>query len=399
MTCFLNSLMQNFYFSPLRPRLYEEWSANPESHSNPILKALVTLFAEMEMTNRSSVSTQQLTKAFGWDSSHRSHQSDIHELQTVLFDSLNLPSLITNLYEFDFTDNLNFVCSACSADNKRGNKQTLTEMQLVVKPGCFEGSLKEWEDLETLEGDNGVKCEKCDERNSAKKYQSLSTLPTVLNVCLRRLEFDFTTLTRKRVTSEFVVPLEVTMGTGLGGEENKETYRLSAVMVHSGSANGGHYYSYNRAKLPGGEHYWVKCNDSVTTTLSSSEIEGVLKSVGRNVYMMVFVREGGEIEHAVPEDLGAEVAEREADWEELRKLWEMKQEVLDLKVHFGGNEEAETITVKKTETLEDVVEYFARKRGVKNNGCRLRRFNFGKPGETFQGREELALEKVRKACE
>ena len=96
MTCFLNSLMQAlFYTKPFRNAIYAQ-SADADS---PIVKSLSKLFATLEMTCRRAVSTKELTEAFGWGDSQRSYQSDIHELQTILFDSLALPATITDLYE------------------------------------------------------------------------------------------------------------------------------------------------------------------------------------------------------------------------------------------------------------------------------------------------------------
>ncbi|GMH92286.1 hypothetical protein TrST_g13352 [Triparma strigata] len=402
MTCFLNSLMQNFYFSPLRARLYTSWStcSEEEKERNLILKSLVTLFATMELTKRASVSTKALTNSFGWDASQRSNQSDIHELQTVLFDSINLPNLITELYEFKVQDNLDFTCP-CGAINKRSKTQTVTDLQLGIKPGNFEASLKEWESLEIMEGENGVECEKCKKKCDAKKYQCISSLPPILNLCLRRLEFDMTTLRRVRVSSSFSVPMEISIGTGLsteGGEETKQKYDLTSVMVRSGTANGGHYYSYNRSTVAG-DSTWVKCNDSMTTTLSHEEMLSTLESLGTTVYMVVFVKCSFDEVCEVPEDLKETMEREEKEWGELRDIWNRKKEIVDLKITYGngngnGGAEVENISVKNTETLSDLLSYLCEKRNLETSNCRLRRYNFSKPGETFTGREDTGLEKL-----
>lgn len=88
----------------------------------------------------------------------------------------------------------------------------MTELMLSVSPGNFSKSLKDFEGLETLDGDNKIECDKCKTRSDAKKYQCVSTLPKVLNICLRRLEFCLQTLTRKRVHDSFEVPFTVELG-------------------------------------------------------------------------------------------------------------------------------------------------------------------------------------------
>ena len=388
MTCFLNSLMQAlFYTLPFRNAIYSS-SSDPES---PLVKSLAKLFATLEMTSRRAVSTKELTEAFGWGDSQRSYQSDIHELQTILFDSLSLPETITDLYEvcrrgeggilsvrraelslaathnsnciaishlpipnnplrsslrsprsslpsqFEIKDQIEFVCSNpdCQYNNCRGQSQTMTELMISVSPGNFPRSLKDFEGLETLDGDNKIECDKCKTRSDAKKYQCVSTLPKVLNICLRRLEFCLQTLTRKRVHDSFEVPLTVELGEGLSSEESSSessgekttTYHLNSAIVHSGTANGGHYYSYNRYP-PNSNTHWVKCNDGVTTIFTNDEFKKVLKLAGSTVYMMVYIQDTETPVVPIPPSIATLV---EAD----EKVWK-KEKVRGVKGHAMG---------------------------------------------------------------
>ncbi|GMH63393.1 hypothetical protein TrRE_jg9436, partial [Triparma retinervis] len=402
MTCFLNSLMQAlFYTLPFRNAIYSS-SSDPES---PLVKSLAKLFATLEMTSRRAVSTKELTEAFGWGDSQRSYQSDIHELQTILFDSLSLPETITDLYEFEIKDQIEFVCSNpdCQYNNCRGQSQTMTELMISVSPGNFPRSLKDFEGLETLDGDNKIECDKCKTRSDAKKYQCVSTLPKVLNICLRRLEFCLQTLTRKRVHDSFEVPLTVELGEGLSSEESSSessgekttTYHLNSAIVHSGTANGGHYYSYNRYP-PNSNTHWVKCNDGVTTIFTNDEFKKVLKLAGSTVYMMVYIQDTETPVVPIPPSIATLVEADEKVWKKEKVSFDIKQKLVNVIVVDTDHKAVSGFPkmLMETQKAGPLIDYIAKTNYaefVDECKFRLRKDSKGVQGETFNGREDETL--------
>lgn len=129
-----------------------------------------------------------------------------------------------------------------------------------------------------LEGDNAYMCEKCDKKVDTLKRTCIKKLPKYLIVALRRFEFDYDKMVRVKVNDycEFPNDLDLEPYTQEGlskreriaklkeekGEDEAQAlieeieneprkypkeyyeYSLSGIVVHSGTADSGHYYSF-----------------------------------------------------------------------------------------------------------------------------------------------------------
>lgn len=126
-------------------------------------------------------------------------------------------------------------------------------------------SLQEALDLyikeDILEGDNKYHCEKYDRKIRVMKRCCIKTLPNTLCVTLKRFDFDFSSMQKVKINDLFEFPLTVNLKPwtkcGLKDQippeanyeppeldESYYEYELVGVLVHSGTADGGHYYSY-----------------------------------------------------------------------------------------------------------------------------------------------------------
>ena len=79
-----------------------EASGPTRSTGARLLHALCALFAELECSNRSCVSTADLTAAFGWTRGQSSQQHDVHELNRMLLEMIGKATkseLLTDLYK------------------------------------------------------------------------------------------------------------------------------------------------------------------------------------------------------------------------------------------------------------------------------------------------------------
>ena len=132
-------------------------------------------------------------------------------------------------------------------------------------------SLASYVQGELLESDNQWFCEQCGKKVDAVKRACFSgeKLPNTLLVHLKRFEFDYETMQRLKIKSRFEFPMELDMSPftveGIERDASAESdpnapvpelplgpdhyrYRLVGVVVHSGTAFAGHYYSYIRER-------------------------------------------------------------------------------------------------------------------------------------------------------
>lgn len=84
-TCYLNSLLQCL-FNDLSFRFLI--LSHETNFDSSILIALQQLFARLQLSECSAVSTKDLLTAFGWSQAQNFEQHDVHELFSLLLDAL-----------------------------------------------------------------------------------------------------------------------------------------------------------------------------------------------------------------------------------------------------------------------------------------------------------------------
>ena len=166
-------------------------------------------------------------------------------------------------------------------------------------------------EVEFMEGDNKVFCDRCKKKCDTVLRTAISALPDVLVLSLKRFDLDYNTfetvklnsrcafgqtLNMKKYTLEGVEAMEK----GGTDEQNSESdsmmeteeressdplsdlsdedyeYKLAGVLVHAGVAQGGHYYSFIKDRSsPNGEgaDKWFRFDDEDVTPFDPSSIE------------------------------------------------------------------------------------------------------------------------------
>ncbi|XP_034224980.1 ubiquitin carboxyl-terminal hydrolase 12 isoform X5 [Prunus dulcis] len=271
-TCYMNSLLQTLYHIPyFRKAVYHMPTTENDMPSGSIPLALQSLFYKLQY-NDSSVATKELTKSFGWDTYDSFMQHDVQELNRVLCEKLEdkmkgtvVEGTIQQLFE---GHHMNYI-ECINVDYKSTRKESFYDLQLDVK-GCRDvyASFDKYVEVERLEGDNKYHAEEHGLQD-AKKGVLFIDFPPVLQLQLKRFEYDFMRDTMVKINDRYEFPLQLDLdrenGKYLSPDSDKSVrnlYTLHSVLVHSGGVHGGHYYAFIRPTL---SDQWYKFDDERVT--------------------------------------------------------------------------------------------------------------------------------------
>lgn len=88
-------------------------------------------------------------------------------------------------------------------------------------------------------------------RTQALKRSVFQALPRSLVLHLNRFEFEFDTMSKRKLNDRVEFPNRLDMAPFLNTDQQHERpsslYSLRGIVVHAGTADSGHYYSYSPA--------------------------------------------------------------------------------------------------------------------------------------------------------
>ncbi|XP_066495336.1 ubiquitin carboxyl-terminal hydrolase 47 isoform X1 [Tiliqua scincoides] len=238
--------------------------------------------------------------------------------------------LINRLYQGKLKDYVR--CLECGYESWRID--TYLDIPLVIRPygssqafASVEEALHAFIQPEILDGPNQYFCERCKKKCDARKGLRFLHFPYLLTLQLKRFDFDYTTMHRIKLNDRMTFPEELDMGsfidiedekspqtesctdsgaenegschsdqmssdfsnddgvdegiclennstveriTKAGNEKNSLLYELFSVMVHSGSAAGGHYYACIKSFS---DDQWYSFNDQHVSKITHEDIK------------------------------------------------------------------------------------------------------------------------------
>ncbi|XP_028946225.1 ubiquitin C-terminal hydrolase 13-like isoform X5 [Malus domestica] len=268
---YMNSLLRTWYHIPyFRKCVHHMPTTEDDMPSGSIPLALQRLFYKLQYSE-SSVASKELTKSFG-PTHDLFVKHDLPELNRVLIKKLEdkmkgtiVEGTIQQLFEGHYR---NYI-ECFNVDYKSTWKESFYDLQLDVK-GCRDvyASFSKFLEVKRLEGDNKYHSEELGLQD-AKKGVLFIDFPPVLQLQLKRFEYDFMRDTTVKINDRYEFPLQLDLdrenGKYLSPESDKSVrnlYTLHSVLVHSGGVHGGHYHAFIRPTL---SDQWYKFGDKCVT--------------------------------------------------------------------------------------------------------------------------------------
>ncbi|GIQ79643.1 hypothetical protein KIPB_000315, partial [Kipferlia bialata] len=308
-TCYMNSLLQSMHhLSGLRHLVYgcntvqRKGTEVVAIEGAGMLLELQRLFYRME-TAPKSVSTRQLTAAFGWSGAEAFQQHDVGELMHILFEKIEEKLGEDKDRQQAFIDMFRVKTSRyirCTDIDYVSESESAPQLtlQLPVK-GCSTvyDSLRSMLQPSVLDGQNKYEVPG-QGKHPAVMGEALTTLPPVMFMTLKRFDLDLRTFQPVKITSRLEYPARLEMSPFIGSDSPVSQY-LRAHPTETAKTQ-THFKKMFRVSTA---HYqaqyrdadWMCFNDTRVDTLSFDDVcDESWGGTGRfapTAYMLCYVQD------------------------------------------------------------------------------------------------------------
>ncbi|XP_016981843.1 ubiquitin carboxyl-terminal hydrolase puf [Drosophila rhopaloa] len=318
-TCYMASCVQHLYMMPQARAAVLRVPPTAARKHGPTLLELQRMFAYLLESERKSYNPRSFCRVYQMDHQplNTGEQKDMAEFFIDLVSKLedmtpDLKHLVKRLFCGSLSNN---VVSLDCGHVSRTAEDFYTVRCQVADMRNLQESLDEVTVKDTLEGDNMYTCSQCGKKVRAEKRACFKKLPQILCFNTMRYTFNMVTMLKEKVNTHFSFPLRLNMchyvektlmpqqykeererrqrekeGADGGGDENDNEkaeatldadieecyeYELVGVTVHTGTADGGHYYSFIKERTKTSYHpheRWFLFNDAEVKPFDPSQI-------------------------------------------------------------------------------------------------------------------------------
>lgn len=331
-TCYMASCIQHLYMMPQARQAVLQVRPDEARKHGQMLQELQRMFAYLLESERKTYNPRSFCRAYQMDHQplNTGEQKDMAEFFIDLVSKLEemtpeLKRLVKRLFCGILSNNV--VSLDCEHVSRNIEEFYTVRCQVADMRNLYE-SLDEVTVKDTLDGDNMYTCSQCGKKVRAEKRACFRSLPQILCFNTMRYTFNMVTMLKEKVNTHFSFPMRINMrdyveknlmpqqhkameeqeqeakdnkqklsggdvdGDKEAAESEQETvngsaaaveeyeYDLVGVTVHTGTADGGHYYSFIKerdadrlqrvAAKPNDR--WLLFNDAEVKVFDSTQI-------------------------------------------------------------------------------------------------------------------------------
>ncbi|KAK4123811.1 hypothetical protein N657DRAFT_680934 [Parathielavia appendiculata] len=279
-TCYFNSLVSQLFMNVDFREFMLGATVRDRNYSQCLLWQTQKLFSFMQDSVRPFISPDECVasiKTYEDTQIDVVIQMDVDEFYNLLFDRWEgqfLTSEEKNRFRLFYGGQLVQQVRSQECEHVSERLEPFSAIQCDIKgKSSLQESLQAYVDGEIMEGDNKYKCSTCDRHVDAVKRTCLKDIPDNLIFHLKRFDFNLRTMQRSKINDYFAFPDKIDMGpytinhlSNPTEEILEDVFELVGVLVHTGTAESGHYYSYVRERpTDGGAPTWVEFNDETVS--------------------------------------------------------------------------------------------------------------------------------------
>jgi ubiquitin carboxyl-terminal hydrolase 34 len=286
-TCYLNSLVTQLFMN-VRFRSFMLNAEITGQDEQALLFQTRKLFGFMQESLRRAVNPEDCVlsiKTYEEGQIDIHNQMDVDEFYNLLFDrweSQLKDAPARKEFRTFYGGQLMQQIRSNECEHISERLEPFSAIQCDIKgKTCLQESLQAYVDGEIMEGDNKYLCGTCDKHVNAVKRACLKDIPDNLIFHLKRFDFSVKTMQRSKINDHFAFPTHMDMRPYTvdylrdpGQDHGEDVFVLVGVLVHSGTAESGHYYSYVRERPRSREEdVWVEFNDDTVSPWDPANME------------------------------------------------------------------------------------------------------------------------------
>ncbi|KAI9691723.1 MAG: hypothetical protein M1822_007795 [Bathelium mastoideum] len=289
--CYQNSLMSQLFMNVGFRKFILSANAN-SSTEQPLLIGAQKLFANMQDSYVRGADPTEFVRAIPDESGNPvdiAQQWDVDEFFNKLFDlfesqlaSAQEKAEFRKFYTGTYVTQIR--PSDCSHVSEK--IENFNALQLEVRGKArLEDSLAAYVEGDVMSGENKYQCTQCEGGRYAEyavKRTCLKEIPDNLILHLKRFDYDLVNFSRHKLNDQFAFPERIDMSpytldrlTNPKASTEPDTFELVGILVHDGTAEAGHYYSFIRERpTPAGQQpKWFRFNDAFVTDFDPGQID------------------------------------------------------------------------------------------------------------------------------